>query len=87
MVFCRPLYVIQLVVVKRSDCIIILAYGSTTKGGVVKRSDCKLVYGSTTKGDVVKRSDCIPVYGVTTKGDVVKRSNLISYIKLHPDRT
>ena len=34
-----------------------LVYGSTTKGGVVKRSDCILVYGSTTKGDVVKRSD------------------------------
>ena len=36
-------------------------YGSTTKGNVVKRSDCILVYGSTTKGDVVKRSDCILV--------------------------
>ena len=35
-------------------------YGSTTKGDVVKRSDCILVYGSTIKGDVVKRSDCIP---------------------------
>ena len=45
-------------------------YGSTTKGDVVKRSDCILVYGSTTKGGVVKRSDCIPVYGSTTKGDV-----------------
>ena len=33
-------------------------YGSTTKGDVVKRSDCILVYGSTTKGGVVKRSDC-----------------------------
>ena len=33
-------------------------YGSTTKGGVVKRYDCilSLVYGSTTKGDVVKRT-------------------------------
>ena len=44
-----------------------LVYGSTTKGDVVKRSDCILVYGSTTKGDVVKRSDCILVYGSTTK--------------------
>ena len=52
-------------------------YGSTTKGDVVKRSDCILVYGSTTKGDVVKRSDCILVYGSTTKGDVVKRSDCI----------
>ena len=51
--------------------------GSTTKGDVVKRSDCILVYGSTTKGDVVKRSDCILVYGSTTKGDVVKRSDCI----------
>ena len=34
-------------------------YGSTTKGGVVKRSDCIPVYGSTTKGGVVKRSDWI----------------------------
>ena len=50
-------------------------YGSTTKGDVVKRSDCILVYGSTTKGDVVKRCDCILVYGSTSKGDVVKRSN------------
>ena len=37
-------------------------YGSTTKGGVVKWSDCILVYGSITKGGVVKRSDCILVY-------------------------
>ena len=50
-------------------------YGSTTKGDVVKRSDCMLVYGSITKGDVVKRSDCILVYWSTTKGDVVKRSD------------
>ena len=50
-------------------------YGSTTKGDVVKRSDCTLVYGSTTKGDVAKRSDCTLVYGSTTKGDVVKRFN------------
>ena len=50
---------------------------NTTKGDVVKRSDCILVYGSTTKGDVVKRSDCILVYGNTTKGDVVKRSDCI----------
>ena len=50
-------------------------YGSTTKGDVVKRSDCILVYGSTTKGDVVKRSDCILVYGSTNEGDVVKRSD------------
>ena len=47
-------------------------YGSTTKGGVIKRSDCILVYGSTTKG-VVGRSDCILVYESTTKGGVVKR--------------
>ena len=52
-------------------------YGSTTKGDVVKRSDCILVYGSTTKGDVVKSSDCILVYGTTTKGDVVKSSDCI----------
>ena len=52
-------------------------YGSTTKGGVVKRSDCIPVYGTTTKGDIVKRSDCILVYGRTTKGDVVKRSDCI----------
>ena len=52
-------------------------YGSTTKGDVVKRSDCILVYGSTTKGDVKKRSDCILVYGSTTKGDVKKRSDCI----------
>ena len=52
-------------------------YGSTTKGDVVKRSDCILVYGSTTKGDVVKRSDCILMYGSTTKGDFVKRSEYI----------
>ena len=52
-------------------------YGSTTKGDVVKRTDCILVYGSTTKGDVVKRTDCILVYGSTTKGDVVKRSDCI----------
>ena len=45
-------------------------YGSTTKGDVVKRSDCILVYGSTTKGDVMKRSDCILVYESTTKDDV-----------------
>ena len=38
-------------------------YGGTTKGGVVKRSDCILVNGSTTKGGVVERSDCILVYG------------------------
>ena len=35
----------------------ILVYGSTTKGDVVKRSDCILVYRSTTKGDVVKISE------------------------------
>ena len=29
-------------------------YGNTTKGDVVKRSDCILVYGSTTKGDCCK---------------------------------
>ena len=34
-------------------------YGNTTKGDVVRRTDCILVYGSTTKGDVVKRSECI----------------------------
>ena len=51
-------------------------YGSTTKGDVVKRSDCILVYGSTTKGGVVKRSDCILLYGSTTNGGVVKRSRL-----------
>ena len=50
--------------------------GSTTKGDVVKRSDCILVYGSTTKGDVVKRSDCTLVCGSTTKGDIVERFNL-----------
>ena len=33
-------------------------YGSTTKSGVVKRSDCILVYGSTTKGDVVENHYC-----------------------------
>ena len=55
----------------------VCTYGSTTKGGVVKRSDCILVYGSTTKGGVVKRSDCILVYGSTTKGGVVKRSDCI----------
>ena len=49
-------------------------YGSTTKGVVVKRSDCTPVYGSTTKGGVVKRSDCILVYRSTTKGDVVYTS-------------
>ena len=32
-----------------------LVYGNTTKGVVVKRSDCILVYENTTKGDVVKR--------------------------------
>ena len=37
-------------------------YGSTTKGDVVKRSDCILVYGSTTKGDVVKRSECNDIH-------------------------
>ena len=52
-------------------------YGSTTKGDVVKRSDCILVYGSTTKGGVVKGSDCILVYESTTKGDVVQRSDCI----------
>ena len=52
-------------------------YGSTTKGDVVKRSDCILVNGSTTKGDTVKRSDCILVNGSTTKGDAVKRSDCI----------
>ena len=40
-------------------------YGSTTKGGVVKRSDCILVHGSITKGDVVKRSDCYTDMGST----------------------
>ena len=58
-------------------CTYYTSVGSTTKGGVVKRSDCILVYGSTTKGDVVKRSDCILVYGSTTKGGVVKRSDCI----------
>ena len=53
-------------------------YGSTTKGDVVKRSDCILVYGSTTKGGVVKRSDCILLYGSTTNGGVVKRSDYIT---------
>ena len=52
-------------------------YGSTTKDGGVKMSDCILVYGSTTKGGVVERSDCILVYGSTTKGGVVKRSDCI----------
>ena len=51
-------------------------YRSTTKGDVVKRSDCILVYESTTKGDV-KRSHSILVYGSTTKGDGVKRSDCI----------
>ena len=60
--------------------LVVLPYtsiGSTTKGDVVKRSDCILVYGSTTKGGVVKRTDCILVYGSTTKGGVVKRSDCI----------
>ena len=46
-------------------------YGSTTKGDVVKWSDCILVYGSTTKGDVVKWSDCIfliYVYNAASSG-------------------
>ena len=51
----------------------------STKGDVVKRSDCILVYGSTTKGGVVKRSDCMQVYGSTTKGGVVKRSDCIMH--------
>ena len=34
-----------------------LVYSSTTKGDVVKWSDCILVYGSTTKGDVVEKYD------------------------------
>ena len=55
-------------------------YGSTTKGDVVKRSDCILVYGSTTEGDIVKMSDCILVYESTTKGDVVKRCGCVYYI-------
>ena len=41
-------------IIKKCGCI--LVYGNTTKGDVVKRSDCILV---TTKGDVVKRSDYI----------------------------
>ena len=54
---------------------------STTKGDVVKSSDCSLVYGSTTKGDVVKRSDCILVYGIHTlllytQQEVVKTQDL-----------
>ena len=39
---------------KRSVCI--LAYGSTTKGGIVKGPDYILVYGSTIKDDVVKNT-------------------------------
>ena len=54
-------------------------YGSTTKGDVVKRSNCILVYGNTTKGDVVKRSDCILVYGGTSKGDCTT----IMYVLVH----
>ena len=53
--------------------------GSTTKGGVVKRSDCILVYGSTTNGDVVKTFDCILVYGSTTKGDVKRSDRILVY--------
>ena len=63
-----------------------IVYRSTTKGGVVKRSDCIiLVYGSTTKGDVVKSSDCILVYGSTTKGDVVRDVNtyVCTYVQTH----
>ena len=37
-------------------------YGSTTKGDVVKRSDCILVYGSTATGDIVNRPDCVWEY-------------------------
>ena len=59
-------------------------YGSTTKGDVVKRSDCILVYRSTTKGDVVKRSDCILVYGSTTKGGVINKDiSLYNVIRMY----
>ena len=42
---------------------IIQVHKSTTKGGVVKRSDCTVVYGSTTEDDVVKRSSIYKCIG------------------------
>ena len=51
-------------------------YGSTTKGDVVKRSDCILVFGSTTKGDV-KSLDCTMI-------DYVCTCTLHTYIKVIP---
>ena len=56
-------------------------YESTTKGDVVKRSNCILVYGSTTKGDAVKWFDCILVYGSTTKGDVAHAVGIQYYVR------
>ena len=57
-------------------------YVSTTKGDVVKRSNCILVYGSTTKGDVVKRSNCILVYKMYVQG-IFAVTNLFDIISAH----